>query len=160
MAASFRRTDGDIRSVLATMFTSEEFLAPSGFGTKYKTPYRYVVSAARAADAPPSNAAMFIGVLADLGQPLYGCVTPDGYACTERAWLDSGSLLRRLAFAMRVGAGVYNAAPGAAPVPLDAARLADMLAPGIGENTRAAIKQVPETRRAAAILGSPEFMRC
>ena len=31
-----------------------------------------------------------VGWLAQLGQPLYGRVTPDGYALTEAAWTSSG----------------------------------------------------------------------
>src|SRR5262249_50612288 len=46
VAARFRETDGDIRAVLQTLFASPEFR--NGIGTKYKTPYRFVLSAVRA----------------------------------------------------------------------------------------------------------------
>ena len=45
VAARFLATDGDIRAVLQTLLASPEFRASRG--GKYKTPYRYVLSAAR-----------------------------------------------------------------------------------------------------------------
>lgn len=162
MAKTFHETGGDIRAVMRTMLANAAFLAPANFGTKFKTPYRYVVSAARAAGVSPPDVRPLIGALQDLGQPLYGCISPDGYACTESAWLDPGGLLNRIAFATRLGAGEYGASAAAdgAPAPLDSGRLEQILAPGLGASTRAVVAQTPGNRRAGAILGSPDFMRC
>ena len=96
---------GDIRSVVKTMVTQTQFIAPANFGAKFKTPYRFVVSAARAAGMSPSSVQPLVAALEDLGQPLYGCLSPDGYGCTQVAWLDPSGLLRRTSFAMRMGAG-------------------------------------------------------
>ena len=49
MAAVFRKTDGDLRAVVRTMLASKEFRASANFGSKFKTPYQYVVSVARVA---------------------------------------------------------------------------------------------------------------
>jgi hypothetical protein len=43
--------------------------------------------------------------LQQLGEPLYGRVTPDGYALTESAWTSSGQLVRRFEIARAIGAG-------------------------------------------------------
>ena len=48
MAKSYIDSKGDIRSVLRTLFASAEFMAPEAVGAKFKTPYQYVISAARA----------------------------------------------------------------------------------------------------------------
>jgi uncharacterized protein (DUF1800 family) len=156
MADTFRKSDGDIRAVLKVMFTSKEFLASSNFGVKFKTPYRFVVSAARAASVSPANVGPLFGALKELGQPLYGCISPDGYACTQSAWLDPDSLLRRLSFAASMGSGNYGAGAG----DQDSDRMLETLGSGFGETTLAAIAQTDKSHRVGAVLGSPEFMRC
>lgn len=162
MAKTFGDTDGDIRSVLKTMVTRREFLIPTNFGTKFKTPYRYVVSAARAAGVNPADVMPLNAALQDMGQLLYGCISPDGYGCTQSAWLDPDGLLHRLSFAMRMGDGEFGASDryDGNLTSLDADRLLETLEPGIGKATLAAIAQTPRERRAGAILGSPDFMRC
>ena len=39
MAETFRKTDGDLRQVLLTMFKSQEFWAPENYRAKIKTPF-------------------------------------------------------------------------------------------------------------------------
>jgi uncharacterized protein (DUF1800 family) len=162
MAKTFQNTAGDLRAVLRTMLTSEAFLAPSNFAVKFKTPYQYVVSAARAAGMSPAAVEPLAVALQDLGQPLYGCISPDGYACTESAWLDPNAILRRIAFATQLGAGKYPAfaTEDLAPAPLDPARIEQTVMPALGRSTLAVIAETPQNRRAGAILGSPDFMRC
>ena len=48
MAATFTRTDGDLRAVLDTMFTSLEFLSEGAWQAKLKSPLEFVLSAVRA----------------------------------------------------------------------------------------------------------------
>jgi uncharacterized protein (DUF1800 family) len=161
MANIFRSTGGDIRAVMRTMLTHPAFSAGSNVGTKYKTPYRYVVSSARAAAIAPADVARLIPVLADLGQPLYGCISPDGYACTRSAWLDPDGLLHRVSFAVQVGNGEYGGIGANGDFdPPDPERLLETLGPALGKATLAAIAATPRASRAAAILGSPDFMRC
>jgi uncharacterized protein (DUF1800 family) len=160
MAETFRNTGGNLRAVTKTMATHGEFLAPANKGVKLKTPYRYVVSAARATGMAPSAVQPLKDALQDLGQPLYGCVSPDGYACTQSAWLDPSALLRRLIFAMRLGAGEFHSTDGADAKPIEAEPLREMLEPALGRTTLGVLAQTSPEKRAGAILGSPEFMRC
>jgi uncharacterized protein (DUF1800 family) len=177
MAETFRKTDGDIRAVVRTMLESRTFRDPSTFGRKFKTPYRYVVSAARAVGEDPAKAAPLAETLKQLGQPLYECVTPDGYACTESAWLDPDAMMRRISFAVKFGSGAFaqayltNAGYGtmskkvhlqpeeAGGTPVDPDKLLDTLGLEISSTTRAALAKMAKPERAGAILGSPEFMR-
>ena len=147
MARTWRETDGDIRAVLRTLLASDEFLAPASFGVKFKTPYQYVVSAARASGAPVANMGPLLQSLNQLGMPLYGCATPDGYKNTEAAWLNPGALTRRIAFASAAGAR------------LDAAQLDAAIGAAISPRTRALVAANPEPLRAAMLLGSPDFMQ-
>ena len=108
LAARFSESDGDIRAVLKTLFESDEFMAQSARPSKFKSPYRYVLSALRAAGQTVQNATPLLGALAQLGMPLYGCVTPDGYAATEAAWLNQDALAKRVAFAGTLAAGRWR----------------------------------------------------
>ncbi len=105
MADRYRSTDGEIRAVLETMFTSAEFWDPRCYGAKFKTPYEYVVSCVRATGAPVSNYRPLYGTMQILGMPLYGCQTPNGYANTQDAWLNPGAMMTRLSFATALGSG-------------------------------------------------------
>ncbi len=110
MAKTFTATDGDIRAVLRTLFSSEEFWAPEAVNAKVKTPFEFVVSAVRATDAdvaalPPG----LVLAMRELGQPLYAAQPPTGYKDTADAWVSTGALLNRMKVAMGLAA---NRLPG------------------------------------------------
>lgn len=105
MAERYRSTDGEIRAVLETMFTSAEFWDPRYYGAKFKTPYEYVVSCVRATGVPIRNYRPLYGTMQILGMPLYGCQTPNGYANAQEAWLNPGAMMTRLSFATALGSG-------------------------------------------------------
>jgi uncharacterized protein (DUF1800 family) len=116
MAATFLKTDGDIRAVLTTLFGAREFTA--SLGGKFKDPMHYVVSAIRAAygETPVRNLTPAISWLNRLGQPLYGHETPDGYALTADAWNGPGAMATRFEIAGQIGAGRPSLSqPGTAP---------------------------------------------
>ncbi|HEY3637446.1 MAG TPA: DUF1800 domain-containing protein [Rhizomicrobium sp.] len=161
MAKTFRATNGDIRAVMNTMLTHPAFLAPANVGTKYKTPYHYVVSAARAAGIEPDNVEPLSRAMDDLGQPLYGCVSPDGYACTQAIWLDPNGLLHRISFATDFGNGTYRGLGRSGELNMpDPDRILETIGPALSKETMAAVAEMPKASRAGAILGSPDFMRC
>jgi uncharacterized protein (DUF1800 family) len=158
MARSFLETKGDIRSVLRTMFASAEFMAPEALGAKFKTPYQFVISAARASAAPVLNIAPLLAAMNQLGMPLYGCQTPDGYKNTQDAWLNPDALTRRIAFATALAGGKLPLATPPAPV-LDPAQLQATLGDAISSRTRTTVAASAEPLRAAMLLGSPDFMQ-
>jgi uncharacterized protein (DUF1800 family) len=155
VAARFQETDGNIREVLKTLFASREFRDSTG--SKYKSPYRFVLSAARAAGANADNPKPLLAAMARLGQPLYGCATPDGYRDTEAAWLSPDASLLRVNFAKSLAGGNLPVTEGAKPV--DAALLLATLGPALSGRTRTAIGGAPTELQAALVLGSPDFMR-
>jgi len=148
LAARFLETDGNIKEVLRTLFASNEFR--NSKGAKYKTPYQFVISAVRAAGASPGNVRPLLGAMDQLGMPLFGCLTPDGYKNTEDAWLSPDATTRRISFATTL--------VRSSPVTVDAARLEAIFGSTLSEGTRAAIEESPKGLRAALILGSPDFM--
>jgi len=160
LAARFVDTDGDIQEVLKALFTSREFW--ENFDRKYKTPYQFVVSAVRAAAVPVGNVRPLLAAMDQLGMPLYGCLTPDGYSNTEDAWLSPDATTRRIGFAAALAQGdlpQYGANGTGSAHRVDAARLQALLGPTLTEATRQAVIEAPPGLRAALLLGSPGFMR-
>ena len=105
MSQTWLASQGDIRAVLKILFSSSEFMDSEAAGAKFKTPYQFVVSAARASSAPLVNVAPLVNTMNQLGMPLYGCQTPDGYKNTQEAWLNPDALTRRIAFATALAQG-------------------------------------------------------
>jgi uncharacterized protein (DUF1800 family) len=157
MAKSYLDSRGDIRTVLRTLFASEEFMAPENAAAKFKTPYQFVISAVRASGAIPANVAPLMGAMRQLGMPLYGCQTPDGYKNTQQAWLNPDALTKRITFASGLAAGRVDLAPGARAA--DAAALQATLGPGLSARTLDIAAANPAPLRAAMLLASPDFMQ-
>jgi len=187
MARRYLETDGNIREVFQALFSSTEFWDRRYYGVKFKTPYEFVISATRAAGVPVVNIRPLAGAMVQLGMPLYGCQTPDGYKQTQEAWLSPDAMMMRLSFATALGAGrlplqspmdefardegggthegamrpaVMRMPPAAveAPVAPDPATLAVTVGDLLSPRTLDAIQAAPPRLRAPLILGSPEFM--
>jgi uncharacterized protein (DUF1800 family) len=111
MTRTFVKTDGSISDVLREMFLDRDFAsaldAPATTSGKFKDPMQFVTSSLRLAyDAKTiTNYHPIVGWLQQLGEPLYGRVTPDGYPLTEGAWASSGQLVKRFEIARAIGAG-------------------------------------------------------
>jgi len=161
MAQTFLKTDGDLRAVLLTMFDSIEFRSEGAWDAKIKSPFEMVVSAVRATGADAIDTAILTQRVADLGEPLYRKVEPNGYPLTGDGWLGTADLLGRLNFTSSL---IMGKVPG---VKVDAARWngktadeisRDLLARPAAPETMAAISPTaPPTAIAQLILGSPEF---
>jgi uncharacterized protein (DUF1800 family) len=168
MAATFTRTDGDLRAVLETMFKSPEFLSEGAWRTKVKSPLEMVVSAIRAMNAEVTDTFVLGQRIADLGEPLYGKLEPTGYPNTGDAWTNTASILGRINFSNALANG---AIPGV-KVNLDrfkartpasvAAELLEIPPPapmtaalekGLDGKPKAPEQLVP------LVLGSPDFQR-
>ncbi|MGE5539388.1 MAG: DUF1800 domain-containing protein [Gemmatimonas sp.] len=162
LAARYRETDGDIREVLRTLLKSGEFWDAASGARKYKTPYEYVVSALRLAGAPVGDVRPVAGLLSQLGMPLYGCQTPDGYKMTSDAWLNPDAMMRRVSFAAAFGAGQTRIGRPESmpdtPRPLDSERLLAALGHAVAPKTVAAVEAAPPQLKAGVVLGSPDFM--
>jgi uncharacterized protein (DUF1800 family) len=162
-AKTFRRSDGDLREVMRTILTSPEFLAPAARRAKVKAPFEYVASLLRATRASVTNARSFVGTIAAMGEPLYQCQPPTGYADRSSFWMNTGALIGRLNFAQSLAANGANAStldvPGAAG---DVGAWADgVLGGDLSAPTRAVLQSPTATAavRIGLLLGSPEFQR-
>ncbi|MBB6049880.1 DUF1800 domain-containing protein [Armatimonas rosea] len=179
--ATWKRTDGDIREILTTIFTSPEFNSASAFKSKVKSPFEYVVSAARALGAsyevgpkpqesfgkktPTGKETLTSGQVALLGQPLFRYAFPTGYPEESSKWVSSGALIGRINFALRLTEGKLDdlKVPSLAPLsPEKPQTLAlRLLGQPLSPATAATLQKqgVTGTKAVALLLGSPEFQR-
>jgi uncharacterized protein (DUF1800 family) len=183
-ASTFRRTDGDIRETVRCIVTSPEFFSRAAYRAKVKTPFELVASALRALTAPPDTTPRSAQLVNQLGQPIYGRLTPDGWPDRGEAWMNSGAIMNRINFGFRLAAGqipgvrVANWAPAARlrNLPYDQqvdGVIDELLGGGVspetrqilstGENPLVAANPRPQLTGLPAIiglaLGTPEFQR-
>jgi Protein of unknown function (DUF1800) len=109
LAKSYLSSDGDIAVVLKTLFHSPEFWDGKAYRGKVKTPVEFVVSAARASNASIDNLQPFANAAREMGMPIYGCVTPNGYNWQSSTWVSTNALINRMNFALSLAA---NRLPG------------------------------------------------
>src|ERR1041385_2835506 len=168
LAGVFTATDGDIKSLLRVVFTSDEFKLAKGL--KFKRPFQYIVSCLRALGADTHAHQPLIEYLQRMGQGPFQYPTPDGYPDRTAPW--SGTMLWRWNFAFGAAS---NRLPTVA-VPLD------QLAQAVGgfrsgklmpyfvgrKGSDAELKAIAEYQTAnlddaelvALALASPAFQRC
>jgi uncharacterized protein (DUF1800 family) len=150
LSSSYLQSGGNIKSVLNTLFSSQEFWDTKYQNSKFKSPFHYLVSSLRSTGATVRQPKQLAAFLKTQGQPLYACLTPDGYKNTKEAWLNPDGLLKRMDFALRLagsaGAADYQSVLGT----VNGGKLSPQ--------TRQAIDKAPPDQRVAALIGSPEFM--
>jgi uncharacterized protein (DUF1800 family) len=175
MARTFERTDGSVAAVLREMFLDRDLLAalsaPEPRLQKFKDPMQFVVSSLRLAydGKAITNYHPVVNWLQQLGEPLYGRVTPDGYALTESAWTSSGQLVRRFEIARAIGggnAGLFNSEETNMPGPATGfPRLAsrfffDAIEPTLRPATREALdKASSQLEWNTFLMASPDWMQ-
>ncbi|MEP6570912.1 MAG: DUF1800 domain-containing protein, partial [Acidobacteriota bacterium] len=100
VAATFTRSDGDIRETLRVIFSSAEFNSPVAYRAKIKRPFELTISAIRTLGGETTGGPQLQQWIARMGEPLYGFQTPNGYSDTAESWVNTGGLLERLNFGL------------------------------------------------------------
>jgi uncharacterized protein (DUF1800 family) len=182
VARTYRDTDGDIRAMMRTIVEAPEFWAPQAYHAKIKKPIELVASAARALDAAPgpetgprSAGFQLARAAARLGERLFYAQPPTGYPDVAPAWVNTGTVLGRMNFALSLA---RNRLPG---VRVDLDRLVAgvdrrrrqdvlerLLTVTFHGQTSEGTREILEAEGpagadvgalAALVLGSPEFQR-
>lgn len=164
MAQTFQRSDGDIAAVLRTMFDSPLLLADGS--EKFRDPMRFLVAAMKlvANEQPIRNARPLLNWLNQMGEPLFGRVTPDGWPLDAASWSSSGQMAARFAVARAIGSG-HNKLLAAdddtvrptAPT-LDSPLYRRAIAPYLSAATRTALGQARSMAEwNTYLLSSPDF---
>lgn len=101
-AQTFELSRGDIAATLASLLTAPE---AQHFGQRFKDPAHYVLGATRLAydRRVASDVSPVQSWLNQLGQPLYGYETPDGYPHAQSDWSSSGQMSSRFDVARQIG---------------------------------------------------------
>ncbi len=168
MAATFTKTDGDLRAVVETMISSPEFFSEGAFQAKIKSPFEMVVSALRAMSADATDASSLAQKIADLGQPLYERVDPGGYPGTGEVWLNTATLFGRVNFAATLTSGQIagvklNASQLEGHTAVETAReiLGADASPQMQEALAKGVEGMDLSPRyvAGLVMGSPDFQR-
>jgi uncharacterized protein (DUF1800 family) len=168
MAQTFTKTDGDLRAVLQTMFTSPEFFSEGAWDAKVKSPFEMVVSAVRAMGGEATDTFTLVQKIADLGEPLYGKLEPTGYPETGEGWLSTANLLGRMNFATTLASGQVPGVKvdGSRLEGKDAAAIArEVLGRPASDQTLEALAKGLEGKEpmarmvASLVLSSPDFQR-
>jgi uncharacterized protein (DUF1800 family) len=186
VAKRYLETHGNLREVYLALFSSPEFWSREAFKVKVKTPLEYAVSSIRALDGHLDAAQPLAGEITKMGEKLYHCQPPTGFADQAQAWVNSGSLVERLTFGLRLAAGKVGGAHGHLlpftpgrkrldPSPFVALAAEQLIPGGVSPATSAIVLKelAPETRAMpdgeirpidvhkliGLILGSPEFQR-
>jgi uncharacterized protein (DUF1800 family) len=189
LSTVFLASNGNIGEVMRFLVQSPEFWSVTAYRAKIKTPEDFVISAVRAGGIDVQDAGVVVKAIGDLGQPLYGRQTPDGYSMLSAPWVNSGALLERMNFSLalagnRLSKGVtadWLGQLGPAPLlPEEQERqMENLLLHGrVSEKTRdlilqqltsgptakpVAMGQPPADRQAALtaglLFGSPDFQR-
>lgn len=171
MAKTFQRTDGDIAAVLRTLFTSKELTATAG--SKFKDPMQFLVSAMRVSldGRPIGNAQPLVGALQQMGEPVYGRITPDGWPLDSASWSGSGQMAKRFDIAGMIGSGrsrLFEAdddgtgprPPRTRPNPpaLNGPLYEETIAPWLSPATQAALAKANSPQEwNTFLLSSPDF---
>jgi uncharacterized protein (DUF1800 family) len=85
---------------MKTMIWSPEFWSRETYRAKIKTPHELVVSAARAMGTDVDTPMPLVQWVGRIGEPLYQCQPPTGYADKAEAWVNTGALLNRLNYSL------------------------------------------------------------
>ncbi len=168
MAKTFLSSGGDIATVMSTLFHSQEFWDSNVYRAKVKTPIEFVVSAARAGNADIENMQPLANAVREMGMPLYGCVTPNGYSWRSDTWVSTNALVNRMNFALSLAANrlpgisiawdptesvnndttMIEASPTAPDPQVEESRLEALLVTGgVSDSTRAAVLQQFEQQK-------------
>jgi len=177
MAAAFAQTDGDIAATLKALFASREFSDPAYAGKKFKDPVQYLHSAIRALYPGQvlRNFRPIAAALAQLGEPVYGHQTPDGYGMKERDWASSDQLEKRFQIARgfvggrarlfvtkeAIDAGIdpLRLARARDAHPVDRTRMEPLVVPLLSQRTRSTLLKSENAEEwATLVLSAPEFM--
>jgi uncharacterized protein (DUF1800 family) len=67
-----------------------------------KTPFEFMVSALRTTGTDVDNPTMYVRSMQQLGMPLYMCQPPTGYSDKADDWVNTGALVNRMNFALRL----------------------------------------------------------
>jgi uncharacterized protein (DUF1800 family) len=147
------------------LFESRELT--QSLGRKFRDPMQFVVASVRLAydGRVIANAHPLVSWLNNLGEPLFGRQTPDGYSLQDSAWSSSGQMSRRFDIARAIGsgnAGLFDPEDGSPSTTTGFPRLSSKLfyaavEPQLSAPTRSALERATSQQEwNTFLLASPD----
>jgi uncharacterized protein (DUF1800 family) len=159
-AAAFRRSDGDIRTVILTIIDAPELFSPAAYRAKVKKPLEFVASALRVTAADTRVTPQLLRYLGRMGEPLFLAQPPTGYPDVAASWISPDMLLTRMNFATELVANRVAGARVPTEALSDAQAFIRLIAPdSLDPATRAALSEMAGPDALAILLAGPEFQR-
>ena len=159
-AEAFRRSDGDIRTVIRSIVESPEFYSPEAYRAKVKKPLEYVASALRVTGADTKVTPQLLRYLGRMGEPLFLAQPPTGYPDAGASWVSPDMLLTRMNFAADLVGNRLDGARVQSTAWRDTQPFVRLIAPdSLSSATRAALAETEGPDALALLLATPEFQR-
>lgn len=151
LETAYMKSGGDLPTVYRALVEAPEAWAPQP--VKFKTPWEWSVSAMRALGTHEIPAQAVLGLMTQLGQPVWRPGSPAGYDDIAPSWAGPDAVMRRVEAAERFAARTRET--------IDPRERAAQLFPGaLSAGTQQAIARAESPAQGVALmLVSPEFMR-
>ena len=109
IAAAWKKSGYDIKTLMRDVFTSPEFLQPAAYRSLVKSPTELMVHVARALDAPQLSKTIAQSG-AGMGQALFDPPEVGGWP-TNASWVSSNNVLTRVNFVVTTLGGMQKLPP-------------------------------------------------
>lgn len=151
LEGTFLKSGGDLPALYRVLVESPEVWVDKPL--KFRTPWEWGVSAMRALGTREIPAAAVVGLMGQLGQPVWRPGSPAGYDDVAASWAGPDAVMRRVEAAERFAARTREA--------IDARTRAAALFPdALSPSTQQAIARAESPAQGVALmLVAPEFMR-
>jgi uncharacterized protein (DUF1800 family) len=151
LTQTYLSSGGDLPSLYRTLINSPEPWAAQP--VKFKTPWEWSVSALRAVGVDQLEPQKAVGLLNQMGQPVWKPESPAGYDDIAASWAAPEALMQRVEAAKRIADRAGSS--------VDPRQIAEKVLPGsLSEATRTAIARAESPAEGLALLlVSPEFLR-
>ncbi len=149
LAAGFRRSGYDVKTLMRDVFMSPEFVAAPAYRALIKTPTEFMINAAKAL-GDRTLGRVILGSASGMGQVLFDPPSVGGWPQNE-SWISSNTMLARANYVTAVVNTVKKLPPSASAheTHLDGV---------LSERTLSLLNQTGDDRRRWAVLfASPEF---
>ncbi|WP_309604615.1 DUF1800 family protein [Phenylobacterium sp.] len=149
--AAWTSSRGDLARVAEALIAAPEAWEPKA--AKFKTPYEFIVSSYRAADASPMAFDRLAPILTGLGQKPFSAPSPKGWPDDAQSWAAADAIVKRMQFAQGFsGAALRDRDPRTLAVEALGERLS-------AETAKAIARAESRAEGFALLLMSPEFQR-
>jgi uncharacterized protein (DUF1800 family) len=151
LTRAWTSSGGDLARVAEALVSAPEAWDPTP--RKFKTPYEFLISSWRAADAAPRDIGVLAPILTGLGQKPFSAPSPKGWPEETEAWAAPDALVKRMVWAQKFSAA---AVAGRDPKAMAAEALGARLSPAAAT---AIARAESRGEGLALLLMSPEFQR-